>query len=194
MTFFAKDPISRRRALLALAMAVAAMTVASATAAAQDELTAAWTQQKFTFVQLGFQTRYTCYGLRTYIKSLLLQLGARPEDLNVHEVSCSRNTPPSVAASFWMLEPIPGARVNAVPAHWQTVHIPLTPTATGPDLSGCELAHQTVKRILPYFTTRGAAFDPDCTEHSINGRSYALQAQVLMPGTGAGGGAGDGAR
>jgi len=187
---FARISIHRRRAFLALAAAVAAMTLASATAAAQDGLTAAWTQQKFTFVQLGFQTRYTCYGLRTYIKSLLLQLGARPEDLNVHEVACSRNTPASVAASFWMLEPIPGARPKAVPAHWETVHISLTPTPTGPDLSGCELAHQTVARILPYFTARNAAFDPDCTEHAINGRSYALRADVLMPGA-AGGGAGD---
>lgn len=148
--------------------------------------TAAWTQQKFRFAALGFQSRYTCYGLRTYIRQILVELGAREDDLNVHEVSCSRRHPASVAASFWMLEPVPGARANAVPAHWETVRIRFGGTAgvgggLGPDLGGCELAHQAMQQILPYFTARNAAFDPDCNEHHFIGNEYVLRADVLKP-------------
>jgi hypothetical protein len=60
------------------------------------------------------------------------------------------------------------------------------PAGTGPDLSGCELAHQAMAQILPYFTARNAAFDPDCTGHAINGAAYAVPAEVLKPGTAGG--------
>jgi hypothetical protein len=181
MSIFTRSPILPRRAHWAVTLAVALAT-ASPFSVAQDDQTAAWTQQKFTFVVLGFQTRHTCFGLRTYIRNILLELGARREDLNVHEVACSQNNPPSVAASFWMLEPVPRAHTNAVPAHWDSVQVQF-PSGTGPDLSGCELAHQAMARIMPYFTVRNAAFDPDCTQHAVNGAVYALRAEVLKPDT-----------
>jgi hypothetical protein len=175
----ASVPLRRRPAALALA---AVLTLGAPLAGAQAGQTAAWTQQKFTFVTLGSQTRYTCYGLRSYIERILLGLGARKEDLNVHEVSCSRGHPPSVAASFWMLEPVPGAHMNAVPAHWENVQITFAGgTGTGPDLGGCELAHQAMAQILPYFLARNAAFDPDCTENVPGGPPYAVHADVLKP-------------
>jgi hypothetical protein len=181
MSLFALTSILPRRAPWALTLA-AALATASPLAPAPDPQAAAWTQQKFTFVVLGTQTRYTCFGLGTYIRNILVELGARREDLNVHELTCSRNHPPSVAASFWMLEPVPAARAIAVPAHWESVRVPF-PAGTGPDLSGCELAHQAMARILPYFTVRNAAFDPDCTQNAINGAAYALHAEVLKPGS-----------
>jgi hypothetical protein len=52
----------------------------------------------------------------------------------------------------------------------------------GPDLSGCELAHQAIGRILPYFVVRNARFDPQCREHSSTPGQYALRADVLLPG------------
>ena len=170
--------VSSRRLLLALLGLAATLLLGATAAGAQEAQTAAWTQQKFTFVVLGFQTRYTCYGLQAYIKRILVELGARKEDLNVHEVACTRNHPASVAASFWMLEPVPGARANAVPAHWESVQLRFA-GGTGPDLGGCELAHQAVRQLLPYFTTRAAHFDPDCIENRPAGTPYVLKLEVL---------------
>lgn len=158
-------------------------SLASAQAGTQGGLTAAWTQQKLTFVVLGFQSRYTCYGLRSYIKNILVELGARQEDINVHEVVCSLHHPPAVAASFWMLEPVSGDTASAVPVHWESVRVRFGGGA-GPDLGGCELAHQAAAQILPYFAARNAGFAPDCTEHVPAGTPYELHAQVLKPDTG----------
>jgi hypothetical protein len=167
---------------LVLVLAIATLLLASPPARPQEGLTAAWTQQKFSFVYLGSQTRYTCYGLRSYIYRMLIGLGARQEDINVHEVACSRGHPVSIAASFWMLELVPGARANAVPVHWESVQVWFG-GGTGPDLGGCELAHQSTRQILPYFTVRNARFEPDCTENRPAGTAYALLAEVLKPDT-----------
>jgi hypothetical protein len=179
MRFFCQTSVALRRGFLALCLA-GAMSPGASASSAGDVQTAAWTQQKFSFSYMGFQTRYTCFGLRTYIRGILLDLGARKEDLDVHEVACSRNHPTSVAASFWVLQPVPGARVNAIPAQWETVQVELGRNG-GPDLGGCELAHQAMKQILPYFTARNAAFDPECTEHHVTGTRYAVRAEVLVP-------------
>jgi hypothetical protein len=162
---------------------VATLILAAPSARSQEGLTAAWTQQSFRFVYLGFQSRYSCYGLRTYIHRLLIDLGARQDDINVHEVACSRGHPASIAASFWVLEPVPGARVNAVPARWESVQVRFE--EAGPDLGGCELAHQAVQQLLPYFRVRDERFEPGCTEHRPAGTLYALRAQVLKPDTSA---------
>jgi hypothetical protein len=74
--------------------------IALATSARAQTLTAAWTQQKFDFTALGFQSRYSCFGLTDYIKRILLELGARKDDLVVGEVGCGFGTPPSVRANF----------------------------------------------------------------------------------------------
>ena len=153
---------------------------------AQDGRSAAWTQQKFRFTVLGFQTRYSCFGLHDTIRRILLDLGARRSDLEVDEVDCGLRRPPSIEASFWVLEPIaPDApkvlngAVATVTAHFQEVEVRFG--RGGLEISACELAHQVVRQIVPYFTARNARFDPDCVENQIGTAAFALRADVLMP-------------
>jgi hypothetical protein len=180
---------SARTLLLALSI-VCGFAVQAMTPAQAQTLTAAWTQQKFGFTVLGFQSRYTCFGLSDYIKRILLKLGARKEDLIVGELGCDFATQPSVRASFWQLRPLSPdtpdhsfSAVQPVQAHWEEVRVSLGDAGDdGPDLSGCELAHQAIERIMPYFVVRNARFDPDCREHSSTPGRYALRAEVLLPG------------
>ena len=61
---------------------------------------------------MGFTTHYTCDGLRDTIKEMLLQLGARKDDLKVTEQPCSgdpdRPNPfPGVKIKMSVLQPAP---------------------------------------------------------------------------------------
>jgi|HubBroStandDraft_1064217.scaffolds.fasta_scaffold324798_1 hypothetical protein len=180
---------STRALLLALSI-VCGLAVQATIPAQAQTLTAAWTQQKFGFTVLGFQSRYTCFGLSDYIERILLKLGARKEDLVVGELGCDFAPPPSVRASFWQLRPLSpntahhsSGAVQPVQAHWEEVRVSFDDAGQGgPDLSGCELAHQAIERIMPYFVVRNARFDPDCREHSSTPGRYALRAEVLLPG------------
>ncbi len=169
-------------------MARAAPVAAQPAAGAGLPATGAWTQQKFLFSLLGFQSRYSCYALRDYVKRILLALGARAQDLDVHAVDCGLRHPPSVAASFWQLRPLAADSARrsgriVVPVHWQEVTVPFVSPGHGqPDLSGCELAHEVVQRVMPYFVVRGARFDPDCVENRPLLLPLALRAQVLAEG------------
>ncbi len=52
---------------------------------------AVWTPKEIQFTYMGFTTHYTCDGLRDTIKEMLLQLGARKDDLKVTEQPCAGN-------------------------------------------------------------------------------------------------------
>ena len=175
--------------LCACVLAPSGPVAAQGAPAAPHGDTGAWTQQKFIFSLLGFQSRYSCFALRDYVKRVLLALGARAQDLDVHPVACGLPGPPSVAASFWQLRPLAAADAarhggrSVVPVHWEEVLVPFaTPGHVNPDLSGCELAHQVAQRVIPYFVVRAVRFDPDCVEHRPVSLPFTLHAQVLALG------------
>jgi len=172
-------------ALLMLFPAGAAL--ADATGASEPVQPAIWTPKQLRFVYSGFTTKYSCDGLREKMRSVLLKLGARKEDLEVNSAGCpglgEPTTFPTVDIRMNVLQPAPapppGANAPpAVAAHWQLVdlaryHDPLR--AAG----DCELIEQIHQRIVPLFTTRNVEFHSNCVPNQLQ-LGTVLKAEVLM--------------
>ena len=74
--------------LAALAGPPLGSTAAETTAAPPTEVvTGAWQHHTVTFNYVGFTSLYTCSGLRSQVRQILLHLGAR-NDLKVSAVGC----------------------------------------------------------------------------------------------------------
>ena len=146
---------------------------------------AQWVKKNLRFTYQGFTTRYSCQGLREKVREVLLQLGARPSDLSVHEYGCSsgvgRPDPfPSVRGTFYVLEPASGSTGESVEAGWQRVNVSVG--RPGLDTAGqCELVEQVKQRILPLFRTRNVAFQQSCTPHRLSPNGSSLAVDVLKP-------------
>jgi hypothetical protein len=152
--------------------------------AAETDQPAVWTPKELQFTYQGFTTRYTCDGLRDKVRSMLLDLGARKDDLKVYERACagdpSRPNPfPGVAIKMNVLQPAPpGATTQTVPAHWERVDLPQREFGT--DAAGeCELLEQVKQKILPLFTTRNAELHANCVPHQLQATGARLRAEVL---------------
>ena len=167
-----------------LAPAFAADAAAQAPAATEP---AVWTQKEVQFTYMGFTTHYTCDGLRDTVRDMLLQLGARKDDLKVYEQPCSRpDSPdpfPGVKIKMSVLQPAtaaPGAdSPPLVEAYWKPIKLPYR--ATGLDAAGqCELLEQFNHTVLPLFTTRNVSLNARCVPHQLDSVGTSLQAEVLV--------------
>src|SRR5581483_3919540 len=170
--------------LCAFAPAFATDATAQAPAATQP---AVWTQKEVQFTYMGFTTHYTCDGLRDTVRDMLLQLGARKDDLKVYEQPCSRpDRPdpfPGVKIKMSVLEPAPamtersarksqagagtpGSDAPVVEAHWKPIKLPYRTTAL--EAAGqCELLEQFKQKVLPLFTTRNVDLHASCVPHQL---------------------------
>src|SRR5262245_1364605 len=115
-------------AMLALLTFLSCSSTSAADAApdsagAAHEL-AVWVPLQLTFPYAHFTTQYSCSGLETRMKSLLLKLGARP-DLEVRGYGCTRLSGPDplagVKIKMNVLEPA-GPRPGLA-AHWKRVDL-----------------------------------------------------------------------
>jgi hypothetical protein len=161
----------------------------AADASAQAPVTtepAVWTQKEVQFTYMGFTTHYTCDGLRDAVREMLLQLGARKDDLKVYEQPCTRpDRPdpfPGVKIKMSVLQPapgVPGAESPLVEAYWKPIKLPYR--ATGLDAAGqCELLEQFKHTVLPLFTTRNVNLNATCVPHQLDSAGTSLQAEVLV--------------
>jgi hypothetical protein len=148
---------------------------------------AVWTPKEVQFTYMGFTTHYSCDGLRDDIREMLLQLGARKDDLKVYEMPCSgdpsRPNPfPGVRIKMSVLTPAPSPvppDTKTVPAQWKTVKLPYR--ETGVNAAGqCELLEQFKQKILPLFTTRNVDLHATCVPHQLEPLGTKLQADVLV--------------
>src|ERR1700751_1809232 len=172
----------------ALAQAPAAPGAAPAVPAESAPPTwAVWTPKELRFVYMGFTSYYSCDGLADKMRSIVLQLGARP-DLKVRNVPCSgtlgRPTEfPGVTVNMNVLVPWDAASANAaatpVPAHWKLVEIS---TDRDPlrEAGDCELIEQVKTRVLPLFTTRNAGYHSTCIPNQLQIGGTQLKAEVLI--------------
>ncbi len=120
--------------ILGLGALVAGPLMASASATEDPARTAAeWRTQKLEFTYMGFTAFYTCDGLESKVRYVLLTFGAR-SDAKVHAYGCDRaqNKPNKIAwveAEFSSLAPAQDAsNHDAVPAVWGKVQLDGEPT------------------------------------------------------------------
>jgi hypothetical protein len=147
---------------------------------------AVWTAKEFQFTYMGFTTHYTCDGLRDTVREMLLQLGARKDDLKVYETPCSGNPDrpnpfPGVKVKMSVLQPAPenpGPDTQVVQAYWKPVKLP---RQSGIDAAGqCELIEQFNQKVMPLFTTRNVDLKATCVPHQLDPLGTKLQAEVLV--------------
>ncbi|HEY6823092.1 MAG TPA: hypothetical protein VI195_01530 [Steroidobacteraceae bacterium] len=179
-------PVSALALVLFLSMAPGARAQAPA-AETVPPTWAVWTPKELRFVYMGFTSHYSCDGLRDKMRSILLQLGARP-DLKVREVPCSgfagRPTEfPGVTVNMNVLAPWDTAQANAsatpVPAHWKTVEIS---TDRDPlrEAGDCELIEQVKSRVLPLFNAQRIEYHSSCIPNQLQIGGTQLKAELLI--------------
>lgn len=179
----------RRVGTPALVAAVAAVSWCApvAAAATENDQSAVWTPKELQFTYQGFTTHYTCDGLRDKMKSMLLQLGARKDDLKVYETPCAgdpnRPNPfPGVRIKMNVLQPATDANsadAQAVPARWEKVD--LLKGESGINAAGeCELLEQVKQTVLPLFTTRNIDLQATCIPHQLQASGTRLLVEVLI--------------
>ena len=150
---------------------------------------ALWTPKELRFVYTGFTTKYSCDGLREKIRRVLLELGARADDLAVNQAGCAGDpgrptTFPTVSIRMNVLKPAPtpppGANAPpAVPAHWQLVD--LTKHRDPLNVAGdCELIEQIEHSIVPQFTTRNVEYRSNCVPNQLQLGTF-LKVEALLP-------------
>jgi hypothetical protein len=172
-------------AVLGPAVAAAADPVASPAADPAGGATqAVWTPKEASFTYAGFTTRYSCEGLVSQVRAVLLSLGARRDDLVVIGTGClepGRPAPfPGVKVRMNVLTPAAGAAADAVAAQWQPVRVRLD-TDPLAEAGQCELVEQIKQKLLPLFATREVEFRPNCVPHQLSPNGTRLSAQVLLP-------------
>ncbi len=180
----------RIRPFLTLSVSALAVLGSSLAAKAQaadaggSETQAVWTAKTASFTYAGFTTKYSCEGLESQVKSVLLSLGARRGDLVVTGTGCfepGRPAPfPGVKVRMSVLQPASGAAKDAVAAQWKAVQVRLD-TDPLAEAGQCELVEQIKQKLLPLFSARDIQFKPGCVPHQLNPNGTRLQAEVLMP-------------
>ena len=150
-----------------------------------SSIPAQWRAQKLDFTYTGFTAFYTCEGLESKVRFILLTLGAR-NDAEVHAQACDRasNKPNKIAwvqAKFSTLAPADAGTVpkDTVQAAWKTVQIsPNRPVEMG--MGECELMEQMRPMIEKAFTLRNTAYNVRCVPKQMSVADYSLKTDVLQ--------------
>jgi hypothetical protein len=150
---------------------------------------AVWAQKEFQFTYLGFTTKYSCDGLDSKMRTILLELGARKQDLKISDWGCAARTGkpdpfPGVAVKMSVLVPAgsPSALAGAqtLPSHWKAVKLKLDSSSLS-EAGECELVEQVKQKVLPLFTTRNVDLRDNCVPHQLTPGGTLLTAEVLAP-------------
>ena len=149
---------------------------------------AVWAPKEFKFIYQGFTTKYSCDGLRGKMRSILLELGARKQDLKISEWGCAARSGvpdpfPGVTVKMSVLVPADGAAASGdapVPSHWKPVRLKLDSSSLA-EAGECELVEQVKQKVLPLFTTRNVDLQNNCTPHQLTPGGTRLTAEVLAP-------------
>lgn len=143
-----------------------------------------WQHHKVRFTYYGITTLYSCSGLESDVKSILLQFGAR-KDAKVSAQGCPRGPDVPgrnaiVDTDFYTLSPqAGGAADQGVPSYWAQVvmdaHRPYFMSH-----GQCELIDEMKDLITKNFSLRDLDYQTDCVPHEINLNDFSIKAQVLQ--------------
>ncbi len=181
------ERISVWAAMTALIVMMAGMTVRAApdTSPGGPIVGGTWQHHHASFNYFGITALYSCDGLESNVRALLLHLGAR-KDAKVTARGCpygssipSRNA--IVDVDFDSLAPSTDANgVTSVQARWT----PVTVGPTHPSFMGrgdCELIEQLKDVLSKNFSLRDLVYRTDCVPHEVNIDDFSIKAEVLKP-------------
>jgi hypothetical protein len=140
-----------------------------------------WQEHKYSFVFMGFTSTYSCDGLASKLKLLLIAAGARAD---------AKAVPGGCASGFGRVDKFARADLTF---HTLVPAADAPPTAKGPSVNGtwrpvalsrysprdlqlgdCELVEQFKSMVLPKFTTRNLVDQTTCVPHQLSGTSFNL--------------------
>jgi hypothetical protein len=143
-----------------------------------------WQHRKATFNYFGVTTLFTCDGLESHVKEILLLLGAR-RDAKVIATGCPGpyNQPTHTAfvrADFYALAPATdAAAAGTVQAHWAPLRVePLHPSFMTED--DCELIEEMKDFITQNFSLRDIEYRTTCVPRQLTLGAFAVKGQSLQ--------------
>ncbi|HME38499.1 MAG TPA: hypothetical protein VKG63_06010 [Steroidobacteraceae bacterium] len=148
-----------------------------------DVVSGSWQHRKVTFNYYGITALYTCDGLETHVRQILLHIGAR-HDINVTATGCpgGSSTPSHnawVTADFYSLVPAAGPdESGTVKARWS----PMMVTPQQPYFMGdgdCELIQEMKDLITQNFTLRDIKYSTECVPRQLYPDAFAVRGQAL---------------
>jgi len=143
-----------------------------------------WQKHEYSFQFLGFTTTYSCDGLASKLKVLLIAAGARADAKSTSDGCVGGYGSPETFAranlKFHTLAPI-GNGENASPpisGAWHSVVIAdRSPREVAP--GDCELIEQFRDKLLPMFTTRNIDNRMTCVPNQLSGSVINLKFEVF---------------
>jgi hypothetical protein len=148
-----------------------------------DVVSGHWQHHKVKFNYTGFTTLYTCDGLESHVRLILLYLGAR-KDIHVTAAGCPGpyNTPSHTAwvdTDFYALAPaVDAGESDRMQAHWTDLSVtPVRPSFMGN--GDCELIQEMKALITENFTLRNLDYRTDCVPHEITLNGFSVTGQAL---------------
>jgi hypothetical protein len=179
--------MQRNKRILTAALAVLAWAGGAASLAADapggPPISGTWEHRQAEFTYYGITTLYSCDGLESNIRSLLVHLGAR-KDAKVDARGCPHGSSVPghnaiVALDFYTLTPSADANSpNTVQARWTPVLV----SPTHPYFMGhgdCELLDEMKDIITKNFSLRDLSYRTDCVPHQINIEDFNVKAEAL---------------
>jgi len=160
------------------------MTAFASEPLAGDPEPGVWQKHDYSFQFLGFTTTYSCEGLASKLKVLLIAAGARA-DAKSTSGACTRGygSPDKFARAyltFYTLAPIGNGETASPPINgvWRPVEIAdRSPRELA--LGDCELVEQFRDKVLPMFATRNIDNRMTCVPNQLSGSVINLKFDVL---------------
>ena len=176
---------SLRSLQLSCVLMICGVTIAaSAGESATDPEQGTWQKHDYNFQFLGFTATYSCDGLASKIKVLLIAAGARA-DAKAVSAGCSRGygVPDKFARArltFYTLAPDGGGENASPPINgvWRSVALAeRSPREVA--LGDCELVEQFRDKVLPMFATRNVDNRMTCVPNQVSGSVINLKFEVF---------------
>jgi len=170
---------------LSCVLIICGVTIAaSAGESASDPEQGTWQKHDYNFQFLGFTTTYSCDGLASKLKVLLIAAGARA-DAKAVSSGCSSGygVPDKFARSrltFYTLAPVGGGKNASPPINgvWRSVALAeRSPREVA--LGDCELIEQFRDKVLPMFATRKVDNRMTCVPNQVSGSVINLKFEVF---------------
>ena len=168
----------------ALVLCGFSMTVLGSEISAAAPEQGVWQKHEYSFQYFGFTATYSCDGLASKLRVLLIAAGARADAKSISGPCVRRfGSPDKLARAtlrFYTLAPV-GNGKNASPSIdgvWRSVAFAdRSPREVG--LGDCELIEQFRDKVLPMFATRNVDNRMTCVPNQLSGSGINLKFEVF---------------
>ena len=167
-----------------LALCGVGLTALAGETSASEPAQGVWQKHEYSFQYFGFTATYSCDGLASKLRVLLIAAGARADAKSISG-ACIRGfgNPDKLARAnlkFYTLAPA-GNGKNASPSIdgvWRSVAFAdRSPREVG--LGDCELIEQFRDKVLPMFATRNVDNRMTCVPNQLSGSGINLKFEVF---------------